>query len=642
MTTTSGEQQTAGTGGTRPTDPESVDAAPGAADQATHAATKPPGETIGAAAKQPRAATGAAIKQPRETTDAAIKESGEATDADDDAIDIPIGPVSRPEGPVERPESPIKRPESPIKGPESPVKGPGSLVPAPESPAEVLESPVKAPDTATAKRGPRIGWGHLLGLLSWVVPTVVAGFVVSYQAVRPQLWRDEFATWSVATRSVQQILDLGKHIDGVTVPYYLFQHFWIARFGDSALSMRMPSIIAMTATAGVVALLARRLYGNMAGLWAGLLMSAIPVVSRYGQEARGYALAVFFSALATLLLVSALQKSRWWRWIPYAICVALLGLAHQIALLLLVGHLLAVLTMCRREGRLRLLWWTLATGAGVAVLVPIAVNGLGQRGAQLSWLGPASLDDLANMPGVIFSSALVAGAICAIAVFALPRRGEHNRTDGWSRLLWLSVLLPYAVLYAVDQLVSPMFLGRYLLFVVPLLCALAGRALSTMRVHTALAIGLVVAAVGLPEQVEARERHSSADYIAVADLLRTWSLPGDGVIYAPRSSWQFTDEAMRYYLGKTRPKDVLLGRSEVQNSSLWADECRDGAACIKGTKRVWTVIADDLENPGQPSALQLSDSDNDALQRYKKVERWDFSGFIVALYLPRSQVKIIK
>jgi hypothetical protein len=163
-----------------------------------------------------------------------------------------------------------------------------------------------------------------------------------------------------------------------------------------------------------------------------------------------------------------------------------------------------------------------------------------------------------------------------------------------------------------------------------------------MRVHTALAIGLVVAAVGLPEQVEARERHSSADYIAVADLLRTWSLPGDGVIYAPRSSWQFTDEAMRYYLGKTRPKDVLLGRSEVQNSSLWADECRDGAACIKGTKRVWTVIADDLENPGQPSALQLSDSDNDALQRYKKVERWDFSGFIVALYLPRSQVKIIK
>jgi len=493
-----------------------------------------------------------------------------------------------------------------------------------------------------AKRRRVPGWRHLLALLSWVVPTVVAGFVVSYQAGQPQLWRDEFASWSVATRTVPQIFDLGHHIDGVTVPYYLFLHFWISKYGDSVLSMRMPSIIAMTATAAVVALLARRLYGNLAGLWAGLLLSAAPAVSRYGQEARGYALAVLFAAVATLLLVLALQKSRWWSWIPYALSVTLLGLAHQLGLLLLTGHLVAVLTMCWRTGRLRLLWWTLAAGAGVGGLVPIAINGLGQRGAQLSWLAPATLQDLAGMPGVIFYSGLVGGALCAIAAFALPRRGEHGRNDGWSRLLWLSVLIPYATLFAVDRLVSPMFLGRYLLYVVPLLCVLAGRALSTLRVHTALAIALVVGAVGLPDQIEAREKHSTADYRAVADLLRAWSQPGDGVIYAPRSSWQFTDEAVRYYLRDQTPRDVLLGRSEVQNASLWADECTDGPTCILGTPRVWTVIADDLVDPGQPSALRLSPSDNDALKPYKRVERWDLDGFIVALYLPRSQVKIVK
>jgi mannosyltransferase len=164
---------------------------------------------------------------------------------------------------------------------------------------------------------------------------------------------------------------------------------------------------------------------------------------------------------------------------------------------------------------------------------------------------------------------------------------------------------------------------------------LAGRALSTLRVHTALAVGLVVAAVGLPAQVDARKQHSSTDYRQLADLLATWSKPGDGVIYAPRSGWQFTDVAMRYYLRGGAPKDVLLKTDEVQNASLWANECGDGAACVRGTPRVWTVIADSSRNPGQPSALQLSESEKDALKSYKRTERWDLDGFIVWLYLPR-------
>lgn len=532
-----------------------------------------------------------------QTTSGGQQTTDEASGAD--PVDVPLGPAEPPEPPAE----PVAEPDTPPPGP---------------------------PAWRRA-----LSWGSLLGVLSWVVPATVAGLVVSYQATRPQLWRDEFASWSVAVRTVPQIMELGQHIDGVTVPYYLFLHYWIGWFGDSVLSMRMPSIIAMTATAAVVALLARRLYGNLAGLWAGLVVSAAPVVSRYGQEARGYAPAALFAALATLLLVLALAKSRWWLWVGYAVCVALLGLSHQVALLVLAGHLVAVLTMCLRRGRLRMVWWALAAGAGVAAVAPLAINGLGQHGAQLSWLAPASLDDLANMPGQILGSALVGGALCAIAAFALPRRGEHGPNDGWTRLLWLSVLIPYAALFAVDQLIAPIFLDRYLIFIVPPLCVLAGRALSTLRVHTALAVGLVVAAVGLPAQVDARKQHSSSDYISVADLLATWSKPGDGVIYAPRSGWQFTDEAMRYYLRGRAPKDVLLQTDEVQNASLWANECTDGAACVRGTTRVWTVIADDSHNPGQPSALQLSESDKAALKSYKRSERWDLDGFIVWLYLPR-------
>jgi len=33
------------------------------------------------------------------------------------------------------------------------------------------------------------------GRFFWLVPVAVTGLIVRYQAARPQLWRDEFATW---------------------------------------------------------------------------------------------------------------------------------------------------------------------------------------------------------------------------------------------------------------------------------------------------------------------------------------------------------------------------------------------------------------------------------------------------------------
>ncbi|GAB1642895.1 glycosyltransferase family 39 protein [Krasilnikovia sp. MM14-A1259] len=493
--------------------------------------------------------------------------------------------------------------------------------------------------------------GPLARTLSWVVPTVVTGLVVWFRAAAAPPWRDEFASWDAAMRTAPQIVALGHTIDAVMLPYYLFLHVWVGWFGDSVTALRMPSMLAMTATAAATALLARRLYGNRAALLAGLLVATLPVVSRYGQEARGYALAALFATLATLALVAALARPRWWRWVAYAGCVLLLGWSHQVGLLLLAGHAVAVPVLTARGDpsgprlgaavaaarRTSVLWWAGAAAAGCAGVLPLALLGAPQRGSQLNWLSRATPDALAELPTTIFISSLVGGALCAIAVFALPRRGASAPADVWSRLLWLSVLLPYGLLFAADQLVAPMFVGRYLVFVVPLLCVLAGRALAGLRLHTALAVVLVLALVGLPAQNELRQRHSGLDYLAVADLLRNWSVPGDGVVYAPRQGWHFTDVAMRYYLHGAGPRDVLLQSDAVHNASLWPTECDDPAACLVGTPRVWVVSGDDLATGRRAGTTdQLSESVRDALRaRYRQAERWRFDGFTVALFLAR-------
>jgi mannosyltransferase len=459
---------------------------------------------------------------------------------------------------------------------------------------------------------------------TWAVPAALTAAVAGYQAGRPGPWRDELATWSAATRPVPQIVDLGRHIDGVLVPYYLLMHVWIGWFGDAPLTMRLPSLFAMIALSAVVALLARHFWGPAAGVLAGFVFAVLPVVSRYGQEVRGYALAALFATLATLVLAQALERPRWWRWVAYGIWVFLAGLAHLLCLLVLTGHLAAVLAAAISERRWRALCWLPAAGLAAGAVLALVRDGLGQRGEQLSWLHRATPATLGQLPELLFGSAAVGGAVLGLAVFARTRPAA---------LLWVTVLLPTAVLYAYDQLVTPLFVGRYLLFVVPLLAALAGAALTTLPRLPALAAVVVIGLLGLPVQAADRREHSPFDYAAAAAVIAAGEQAGDGIVYAPRDAWQLVDTGIEYYLRDRAPRDVLLARDEIGNASLWATECADPAACLTGTSRVWVVAADNLDPEFTATATnQLTAAERAALQPYRQTSDQRVGGFTVALY----------
>ncbi|QLQ40180.2 glycosyltransferase family 39 protein [Micromonospora robiginosa] len=188
-----------------------------------------------------------------------------------------------------------------------------------------------APDRA------RLGWPV------WAVPGLLTLAVTLVGIGHAQLWRDELATWSAATRPLPDLVRLTRTIDAATGPYYLLMHAWTALAGTSPTALRLPSALAMAGAAALTAALGARLAGDRAGLLAGLLFAVLPATSRYGQEARPYALATLLAVLATLLLVDALRRPTWRRWAGYAIAVAALGPLHLVALTLLAAHAVAVL-----------------------------------------------------------------------------------------------------------------------------------------------------------------------------------------------------------------------------------------------------------------------------------------------------------
>jgi mannosyltransferase len=281
-----------------------------------------------------------------------------------------------------------------------------------------------------------------------------------------------------------------------------------------------------------------------------------------------------------------------------------------------------VIGACRRTGRRRAWWWLASTMVALAALTPLALIGMAEHGAQLSWLSAAPPSELVEIIGSIFMSGLVGGAVAGLAVLAFRRDGEFPaRGTGWVPALWLGVLLPIGTLFAVDQLARPIFLARYLLIVVPLLSVLAARALAELRMPVALVAIVLIGGMGLPTQVSLRRTHSGYDYRAAAAVVRQNARPGDAIIYAPRDGWQFTDIALRYYLRDTAPRDVLLKSDEVQNASLWATECADPAVCLARTDRVWAVGAD-----------SLTPLERVALRPYREVGRWHVSGFTLVLF----------
>ncbi|WCN82610.1 glycosyltransferase family 39 protein [Micromonospora sp. LH3U1] len=257
--------------------------------------------------------------------------------------------------------------------------------------------------------------------IGFAVMLVVAGY--SLTSV-PLDW-DEGATLSAATRSFGELIQLASYKDAVITPFYLVLHVLVTVCGESDVVLRLPSLLAMAAGAGVTAEIGRRVAGPAAGILAGIICSAIPSLVFFAHTARPYAFAFLFATLSSLLLLTAVQTPTWWRWAGYGLCLALTGIFHLVALSVLAAHVV-ILAMAWWPERDRRLWRALpAIGAALVVVSPLIWLGRGQRYSQLHWVQTPTWKTVAELPGDVAFSPAVGYLLLLLAVaacFVLPTR----------------------------------------------------------------------------------------------------------------------------------------------------------------------------------------------------------------------------
>ncbi|WP_330459312.1 glycosyltransferase family 39 protein [Streptomyces sp. NBC_00820] len=451
-----------------------------------------------------------------------------------------------------------------------------------------------APDGRAARRRAASGGGG--AVLAFVLPTLTALACVLPGLGRRQPWRDEQATWWAATLSWHDLGLLIDHIDVVFTPYYAAMHLWIAVAGDSPAALRLPGALAMAGSAGLVALLGRRIFAPRTGLLAGLLFAVVPAITRYGQEARPYAFATLFALLATLLLLRVLDRPSLKGWTWYALAVAATGYGHLVALTVLAGHLGLVVQARRRGDRIAHYAFAAAALLGLSAVFPVLAQGSGQSG-QIAW-NNTTASDLTGYPQELFGSWVTGGAVLCLGVLGLAVAGRHAALLGpWA------VLPPLLTLATADQL--HLFLPRYLLFTIPAWTLLAAAAVTRLagrlepaarRGGGARALGaLLVTAVAAAYAFAAwpaigdakKDLPQEPDYRAAAHVVAAGQRSGDGIVFNGGLSER---RAMAYELRDRRaPKDVLMEWTPQQNGSYGATECGRPARCLKEVDRLWLV-----------------------------------------------------
>jgi len=498
-----------------------------------------------------------------------------------------------------------------------------------------------------------------------VIPALAELAVGGYRIGAPSLWRDEAATIAGSQRPVAAILAMVPNQDAVHGPYYVLMHGVIAVSGISATTLRLPSLLAMSVAAGLTAALGRRLasasglpVARAVGSLAGLALIAVPLTTRYAQEARPYALTALFAVLATYALLRAVPSPRWPWWGLYAAALTMAGLFSLFTVLIVAAHAASLWWARSQAGgavtpRIMRRWLAACLVASV-LLAPIAYLSAGQS-AQLNWV---RRPDLSTAATLLRDFAGGTPLIPVIAVLVLlgcfAANGIQHRggiTLASIALPWL--VLPPAMLIAVS-FAHPVYVERYVLFCLPAaalltsaglvwLGAVARRALAgrprggrladMLAVLPSAVLAVLIAGTVMNQQRAVRQVTARADDLqAVASVIARHERPGDAVLYLPRDTELV---GVAYPAPFRRLRDIGQAESAIASATLRGLPASRQvvAARLATVRRLWIVQWAHPLSQSSAAPARLTK----LLDGLHRTGRWQVQSVLLRLFTVRSR-----
>jgi mannosyltransferase len=501
-------------------------------------------------------------------------------------------------------------------------------------PAPVRDPGVPDPDAPDSTRSI---WIDRVGALS--LGLLALGLSL-YQIDRWAFWHDEAFTMGAISGTWDDLLRFAHTREINMFTYYALLKGWTA-FGTSDAWIR--ALSAILGAISVVCLfgLARTLFSRNVAWLAAAILAVNAFLLQYGQEARTYTLSVLLAIVSTWALVRALRAPSRIRWAGYIALAALIPYTHVILLAMYPVHAIAALSAEPRPS-----WrWLLVVGVAVLLLIEPALQlAVVQEAAVLAWVPSPSVSGvvhsvrrldgmggpgpLATIPVLGSPRALpiVSGALAALGAASLVATGRRGRMPLLLVISWATV--PIAAAVAVS-LAKPVFVTRYLIFVIPafaMLIALGVVALRQQRMRAAAAaLVLVLAANGAIGWYGSSPR---PDWRAAAAWVVARSTSNDRAVYVG-----YFGRELPYYAEQDGEGDrvpVTLYHGLDYRSPTYPQDLANVAKGVVAHDRVlWVVLtAAPLPPPARdPRLVPLQQ-----VMHLQEVQR--FNRVVVALFVP--------
>ncbi|MEO6714833.1 MAG: glycosyltransferase family 39 protein [Mycobacteriales bacterium] len=440
----------------------------------------------------------------------------------------------------------------------------------------------------------------------WAAPVigVLASLISFIGSWIPAVYGDEAATLSVATRSWSELRVLLGEVDAVHGMHYAVMHVWLAAFGTTPLSLRLPSVLAVGLAAAGVVVLGRRLVSLRAGVFAGLVLAVLPRVTWIAIEGRSSAMTLAAAVWLTVLLLAAADRGSWRIWAAYAVAVALAVSLWIFLVLLVAAHGATLLWLRHRRGVL--VSWTVAAAAGGLAASPVVLLSRAQRG-QVSWIPQLGKDTVKYVIveqwfGIEGFPSLPVAGLCwlliAVALFTAWRARDLRSPLFAVAMPWL--VLPTAGLLALSLVSTPVYVPRYVAFSLPAVALLVGAAIAALpRPRASGAALLAVAVLSLQAYVGDRRPDSkdNSDWASVVRIIESNSAPDDAILYGDLFDEHGASRGPARALAYAYPgyldglADVALIGPAEREGSLWGTSLpmTDAAAVLTGRRSVWVV-----------------------------------------------------
>lgn len=443
---------------------------------------------------------------------------------------------------------------------------------------------------------------------------VLAGFALrAYGSAALDLWGDEAFSWMQANRSFDDVLAATAK-DNYPPLHNIILHFTIGLLGDSAITLRAPSVLMGTLTIYIVYLAGKEVWGWRVGLVAALLLASSPLHIWHSIEARMYAL---FCLTSTLYLFASFQFLTNGRGSTMLACLStgvLTLYSHVFGSLVFVAVNAAVLACFifkLAEVKPKFLTWVLVQFATLVAFLPWLVflleraKSVAQPGRiGISWIPAPTPDHLANVAMQLIGGPYVLVALIAIAGISRAtyfRGGRDSSAEALrdppaiERQRLATVLcvfcaaVPPLIALGISFVFTPFILSRYLISTLPVVFLLLARFMSRAFADArALLVALAAILLGV---VFVLPRIASAGWIKpvrpdLASFQRLRSA-GDRVLYL---GWDWP--LFNYYVRNRQGIETYVPPEIPMDNTA--------------SRRIWLVNLDRNDDHGMAARLRTS------------------------------------